>query len=47
MEAEASVRILNPFNEDFDAVYMTMKLKAEIEFELLQDFLLILNVKES
>ena len=47
MEAEVSLRILNPFNEDFDAVYMTMKLKAEIEFELLQDFLLILNVKES
>ena len=47
MDAEAGLRILNPFNEDFDAVYMTMKLKAQIEFELLEDFLLILNVTES
>ena len=45
--AEATVRLLNPFNEDFEAIYMVLKIDAEIQFELLQDFTLIANIVDS
>lgn len=28
--AEASIRILNPFNEEYEAIYMVVKIDAEI-----------------
>ena len=43
---EASVRILNPFNENFDAVSMKMRVHADFGFELLQDFTLVGNISD-
>ena len=45
--AEASLRLLNPFNEEFEALYMVLKIDANIQFELLQDFTLIANIEDS
>lgn len=41
------MRVLNPFNDEFEAFYMKYTIKAVLEFELLEDFTLIANIKEA
>lgn len=40
------MRLLNPFNEEFDAVSIKFKVFADFEFELLQDFQLTGNITD-
>lgn len=43
---EGSLRILNPYRDEFDAVVMKFEVKADFEFELLQDFSLVGNITD-
>ena len=43
---EARLRLLNPLNEEFDAVQINMRLEADLEFELLEDFTLLANITD-
>lgn len=38
---DMSVRLLNPHNEEFDAVKTRISIMANLEFELLEDFTLV------
>jgi len=43
---DASMRLLNPHNEEYDAVKARVVIIADFEFELLEDFTLVGNVKD-
>ena len=40
MAAQATLRFLNPFNDEYEAVMMSCNMTAFVEFELLHDFTL-------
>ena len=44
---EVSVRLLNPLNEDFEALYMKIRSEAEVEFELLENYVLVGSIKDT
>ena len=46
-ETKGSMRLMNPFNEEFDALSLNFNLKVDLEFELLEDFTIVGNVKEA
>lgn len=43
---DASFRLLNPHNEDYDAFKGRIVIVADVEFELLEDFTLVGHVKD-
>ena len=47
VKGDASFHIMNPFNEEFEAVYMKFNFDAELEFELLENFHLIGDIKKA
>ena len=44
---EGNLRLLNPFNEEFEAVYMRFSIQASIQFELLEDFTLVAALQDA
>ena len=44
MGGKATLRFLNPFNDEYEAVVMICNMTGDVEFELLHDFTLIGNV---
>ena len=40
------MKMLNPYNQQFDAVKARIIVNVSLEFELLQDFTLVGNVKD-
>ena len=45
MSIDAGLKLLNPYNEEFESVNMRLNMETEITFELLEDFTLIGNLK--
>ena len=45
LDGAATLRFLNPFNDEYEAVMMRCNLTAEVEFELLHDFTLVGDIK--
>ena len=44
---EGSFLLMNPFNEEFEAVRTKFTVESELEFELLENFQLIGNIKKA
>ena len=47
LETEGSLRVLNPFNDEFEAFSLSYSIKAVVEFELLADMRLVANIKDA
>ena len=47
LDGKVTLRFLNPFNNEYEAVMMRCNLTAEVEFELLHDFTLVGNINNT
>lgn len=45
LDGRATLRFLNPYNSEYEAVMMKCDLAAEVEWELLHDFTLVGDIK--
>lgn len=47
ISTDISFHLMNPFNEEFEAVKMAFTVIGEVEFELLEGYILIGNIKNA